>query len=93
MRVTLHAVAVVQRVMRPGRVQVVRLGDMPNGYEVSIRTPVTPPRWEDFHEVRSAGFEDIMCAIQVLLCTMLYALAAAFTRTTCETAGACNQGC
>lgn len=28
---------------------------MPDGYEVSIRTPVTPPRWEDFNEVRAAA--------------------------------------
>ena len=35
--------------------QVVRLHDMPDGYEVSIRTPVTPPRWEDFNEVRAAA--------------------------------------
>lgn len=37
--------------------QVVRLHDMPDGYEVSIRTPVTPPRWEDFNEVRAAGLQ------------------------------------
>lgn len=33
------------------------MGDMPNGYEMSIRTPVMPPRWHDFDEVRSLAFE------------------------------------
>jgi hypothetical protein len=52
----LPGLVVVHHIMQPEYSQVVRLGDMPNSYEVSIRTPVTPPRWEDFHEVRSPNF-------------------------------------
>lgn len=49
--------------------QVVRLHDMPDGYEVSIRTPVTPPRWEDFNEVRAAGLQRDVPALCLHLCT------------------------
>lgn len=31
-----------------------KLRDQPDGYEFSIKTPVTPPRWQDYHEVRDA---------------------------------------
>lgn len=47
----LPACRFVDKSLNPLAVQVVRMGDMPDGYEMSIRTPVTPPRWQDFDEV------------------------------------------
>lgn len=51
--VPIHSSARPGHVMEGTRLTVVRVRDMPDGYEFSIRTPVTPARWQDFAEVRS----------------------------------------
>jgi hypothetical protein len=60
---------VQQAIERTCHPQVVRLHDMPDGYEVSIRTPVTPPRWEDFNEVRAPACKPAVPALRLHLCT------------------------
>ncbi len=49
--VPVHSSARPGHIMEGTRLTVVRSKDMPNGYEFSIRTPVTPARWQDFAEV------------------------------------------
>lgn len=36
--------------------------EVPDGHEFSIRTPVTPPRWEDFDAELAVCFEAIVAA-------------------------------
>jgi hypothetical protein len=44
------------------RLTVTRSRDQADSYEFSIRTPVTPARWQDFDKELSAGFEAICAA-------------------------------
>jgi hypothetical protein len=41
------------------RLTITRARDQPDAHEFSIRTPVTPARWEDFDKELTAGFEAI----------------------------------
>lgn len=50
--VPIHSVSREGHELEGTRLTVVRVADMPDGYEFSIRTPVTPDRWLDFDEVR-----------------------------------------
>lgn len=34
------------------RLTLTKMMDQPDAYELSIRTPVTPPRWQDFDKAR-----------------------------------------
>lgn len=44
------------------RLTITRSRDQADAYEFSIRTPVTPSRWEDFDKELAAGFEAICAA-------------------------------
>lgn len=44
------------------RLTITRNRDQSDAHEFSIRTPVTPTRWEDFDKELKAGFEDICAA-------------------------------
>ena len=57
------------------RLTLTRSRDQADAYEFSIRTPVTPARWEDFDKELAAGFEDI--------CTAAVAEGAPATRSLC----------
>ncbi|KAK9842872.1 hypothetical protein WJX74_003734 [Apatococcus lobatus] len=50
-------------VMEGTRLTVVRVRDMPDAYEFSIRTPVTPARWQDFAEELDAVWQAAVDAI------------------------------
>lgn len=41
----------------------VRLAELEGHYEVSIRTPVTPPRWREFDEELAAVWEGLLDAL------------------------------
>jgi len=63
------AVVPIESISRGGhslegtRLTVVRVHEIPDGYEVSIRTPVTPPRWIDFDEELRTAWEVLMGAL------------------------------
>ena len=38
----------------------VKLRDQPDGYEFSIKTPVTPPRWQDYDKVMPAASASVV---------------------------------
>lgn len=44
------------------RLTITQSTEVPDGHEFSIRTPVTPPRWDDFDRELTAGFEAICAA-------------------------------
>ena len=50
----------------------VKLQDQPDGYEFSIKTPVTPARWQDYDEVRPA--ESALPHLPPCLLMMLHGL-------------------
>ncbi len=41
----------------------VQVPNQPDGYEFSIRTPVTPPRWADFDQELEAAWEGVVAAL------------------------------
>ncbi|KAG1663031.1 hypothetical protein FOA52_005723 [Chlamydomonas sp. UWO 241] len=63
--VVLHikSVAVPGRTMEGTRLVLVKNPSQPNGYEFSIRTPVTPPRWADFDVELAAAWEEVLDAM------------------------------
>lgn len=44
------------------RLTITKSKEVPDGHEFSIRTPVTPPRWDDFDKELTQGFEAICSA-------------------------------
>lgn len=44
------------------RLTITKLRDQQDAHEFSIRTPVTPARWDDFDKELRAGFEAICSA-------------------------------
>eukprot|EP00951_Prasinocladus_malaysianus_P042820 scaffold525755_cov33-Prasinocladus_malaysianus.AAC.1 len=45
------------------RLTLVRMQQQPDGYEFSIRTPVTPPRWAEFDKELDAAWEALLTAM------------------------------
>ncbi|KAK9817959.1 hypothetical protein WJX72_004923 [[Myrmecia] bisecta] len=49
--------------MEGTRLTLVKLRNQPDAYEFSIRTPVTPPRWQDYDQELSVMWEATMAAL------------------------------
>jgi len=66
--VPIASVAEPSRTLEGTRLTLVAMPNQPDGYEFSIRTPVTPPRWAEFDSELEAAWEgvlDAMCTEEV----------------------------
>jgi len=58
--VPIASVSTPGHTMEGTRLTLVKVPNQPDGFEFSIRTPVTPPRWEDFDQELKAAWEGIL---------------------------------
>jgi hypothetical protein len=71
--VHIHSLARPGATMEGTRLTLVRVPNQPDGYEFSIRTPVTPPRWKDFDVELEAAFEGVLVALEKGACCGVWA--------------------
>jgi len=58
-----HLTGSVKHGPMPQTMPQVKMGEMEGHYEVSIRTPVTPPRWKEFDAELAAVWEGLLDAL------------------------------
>eukprot|EP00210_Caulerpa_lentillifera_P002409 g2310.t1 len=62
--VPIRSLAQPSEIMEGTRLTLVKMPDQFNGFEFSIRTPVTPPRWKQFEKDLYLAWENFMTAME-----------------------------